>query len=193
MTDFSIESSLVCTLTKDRHILNQPRKLPCKRIACLLCIKNQKKNFLCKFCRNEHNNTDFARDLLCEESIESNLDKISSHESQRLKASLLNTNDLFSNSINAIDGLFDFYQYEIELRFESLRSGIDLKAKETLNNIRTKLTKDFDDLEMKFNRINFKANKSLIDLENNFQGASKIGKGFLELLGGYLYENILFF
>lgn len=190
MTDFTIESSLVCTLTKDKHILTEPRRLPCKRIACLSCIKKQKKKFICKFCRNEHDNSDFLRDLLCEESLESNLDKLSSHELRRLKAVSLVTKNLFSNSNNAIDGLFDFYKYDIELRFESLRSSVDIKAKESLNNIRKKLDRDFDDLKMEFNQIDVQANKSLIELENNHQKVSNIGKNSFKVFKKILIMNI---
>ncbi len=172
MNNFSsLQSNLVCSISSQEHIIRDPRRLPCKRTCCLSCIESLAESnhkFKCKFCSLTHDTLkEIRRDLICEEALEENLPILADHEANRLNLVTSSTLELFSGSQNAIEGLFEFYRYEIELRFESVRAALDIAASDFLKTIEIDFSQGLDKVasDMKEVEHTQSMNRSLPDSE----------------------------
>lgn len=196
--DFStLPSYLLCEVSEQDHILKEPRKLPCKHTVCLQCISDQaesNRKFICKFCHKSHNILkDVARDLLCEEALEENLHTLGLHELNRLDLASYKTSDLFTGSQNAIESLFEFYLYDIEIRFDSLRAEVDIKAAEVLKMFDKNVNQIFDNAELEFKEIELKKKKSLVESEAVIQKLTDISKHFSKVTRFFLVLGLRHF
>ena len=193
----SIQNNLLCTISSHDHILRDPRKLPCKRTACLNCIENLAETnhkFNCKFCKQSHDTLkDLVRNFLCEDALDDNLNNLSKHEANRLNLVSKSTQLLFSGTQNAIDGLFEFYKYEIEIRFESLRAALDLSANDVLNKLEFVLNEGLNEFEKSLKEVDIKSpNRSLLESERIFHKLSDIGMHFKKESMYMVDKRILF-
>jgi hypothetical protein len=87
--------------------------------------------------------------------MDDDLANLASYESNRLELASSNTRELFATSQNALDGLFEFYKYEMEIRYEVLKADIDMKAEEVGRNIDLSLAKSWDDIKNCFQKDDF--------------------------------------
>jgi len=118
-------------------------------------------NFKCKFCSKTHSTLkDLCRDLICEEALEDNLTLLADHEAKRLISISNDAKELFSGSQNAVEGLFEFYRYEIELKFESVRAALDKAACDLVKKVELDLSQNFDIIQ---NEFKYLKNKKSID------------------------------
>lgn len=184
MNRFNIPSNLICPLSKSKHILRGPQKLPCRRTACLACIKalvrGTKDEFQCSLCSHRHTLRSLGSNRICEIQIDDDLAKLGSYESNRLELASESTRDLFSTAQGALDGLFEFYRYEMDIRFEALRSEIDVKAGEVETSIRASVQESWDNIEANFLKEEFKWDgRKFQKSEDILQKLQSIGIEFL--------------
>jgi len=99
--------------------------------------------------------------------MEENLPILADHEANRLNLVTTSARKLFSDSQNAVEGLFEFYRYEIELRFESVRAALDIAASDFLKKIELDFSQGLDKVasDMKEVEHTKSMNRSLSDSE----------------------------
>jgi len=90
MNRFNVPLNLICPLTTtSKHILREPRKLPCLKTACFECIKalvkGPKNEFQCSFCSKIHSLQALETNRMFEIQMDDDLANLASYESNRLE------------------------------------------------------------------------------------------------------------
>ena len=195
MNRFNVPLNLICPLsTTSKHILREPRKLPCRKTACFECIKalvkGPKNEFQCSFCLKIHSLQALETNRMFEIQMDDDLANLASYESNRLELARSNTRELFATSQNALDGLFEFYKFEMEIRLEVLKADIDMKAEEVGRNIDLSLAKSWDDIKNCFQKDDFEWDgKDLQKSEDLLQRLRIIG--MIKICDRHLYGSLL--
>jgi hypothetical protein len=118
-----------CLFSSNKHLLRDPKILPCSGTACLKCIQSITKksnSFYCKFCNDTHDLNDLQPNDEYAKNFKTNLKYISILLNNSLKSRLSYLIETKDNNNLSIGQIFDSMEYEIDIKVESLRHDLTI-------------------------------------------------------------------
>ena len=163
--------SMICSYNSN-HILNDPKRLPCAKLACHTCLNrlaSYNGKLKCKFCKQEHDLKN--DDILCKDdvsiSVEKNLISLCDYMKNNVYEVIEKIESRKLDFDKSFDNYIDFIGGEIELRIESLH--IDLDA------LDEKLCKNLEGLHQKY-ILRLSLLKEAVDVAITLKYVKKIKK-----------------
>ena len=182
---FRLQNNLTCDLSPslfNRHVLRDPRKLPCNRTACYLCIEalaNSKSQLECPVCLQRHNLRDLSRNMMCEYALDENIFSLYSFFQNDLKKSCERIKIVGAEKKKTLLNVINFIDIDLMVRVESIL--IELEKLHIVLEERAKeaITKNFDIAGSQFD-----------ECKKNIENRSKISLTKADSI--YLIEKICY-
>lgn len=162
--NYSVKTFLTCDLDRkssdERHVLKDPRRLPCNKMVCLSCVKrlaDRGNEFICSFCSRKHNiGHDLTRDMMCEYTLDENIPDLSIHFTNKLKLKLEQLKLVKQDNKSSVENMFDFISTDLLVRVESLKIELDRTRDQLHDLVDRKQVEVFTRSHEAFNRLRSK-------------------------------------
>lgn len=164
---------LICKL-KDKHLIRNPRELPCGCSYCLLCIQEEIYTYgklYCTYCHEEHfvKANELKENDKLKTLLDSKLGAFSELLFETLRDKLNSFKELVVNKTSIMENHFNFIQEEIELRIESIRCDLEQFSNELFN----RLDKIKNEILQAFEEADKQSNENLRNCEDFLKQANK--------------------